>query len=199
VEVSVKERLTGALIFVAVLVIVVDEVLSVPDAKVAGSQAATAQPADEGPPLRTYSMTLNDSADTRAGQAALTPQPAAASSAGIPAPVEPVAEPAVEAVPPAAEPVAAPPESPKPAAQPEAVPAGGRWWAQLGSFSARDNADRLAKQLRAAGYGIDVSKINANGKELFRVRAGPVQSRADAQALQARLASAGHKATIVAP
>ncbi len=96
-------------------------------------------------------------------------------------------------------------ETPKPvvAAKPEASPAKkpatGNWWTQLGSFASRDNAERLARQLRTAGYSIDVSQIRTNGKELYRVRAGPVQDRTAAAALQARLASAGHKSTVVAP
>jgi cell division septation protein DedD len=75
----------------------------------------------------------------------------------------------------------------------------GKWWTQLGSFSSRDNAQKLGQQLRAAGFNVDVSKVRAGGKELFRVRAGPVADRADALALQARLAAAGHKSTLVAP
>lgn len=87
----------------------------------------------------------------------------------------------------------------KPEASSAQKPAAGKWWTQLGSFASRDNAERLAKQLRTAGYSIDVSQIRTNGKELYRVRAGPVQDRAAAIALQARLASAGHKSTVVAP
>jgi DedD protein len=197
VEGPVKERLTGALILVAALVIIVPEMLSGPDPKVVHDGVAPAQPADAGPPLRTYSMVLNDDPDSReSGQAALTPQaptppatPAAEpESEPAPAAVVPVPEPAPAAV---AADVAPEPES--------AAPPAGKWWAQLGSFSSQENADRLARQLRAAGYSLNVSKINAGGKELYRVRAGPVQSRMDAQALQARLASAGHKSTLVAP
>jgi cell division septation protein DedD len=93
------------------------------------------------------------------------------------------------------------PEQPvqQPAPVAKAPEGAARWWTQLGSFSSRENAGRLVRQLRAAGYAMEMTKVSAAGKELYRVRAGPVHSRAEAQALQARLAAAGHKSTIVAP
>ena len=75
----------------------------------------------------------------------------------------------------------------------------GSWWVQLGSFSARANADRLRGTLSAAGYPVSVSPTMSKGKELFRVRAGPVADREAAVALQSRLSAAGHKGTLVAP
>lgn len=74
-----------------------------------------------------------------------------------------------------------------------------QWWTQLGSFSSRDNAERLARELRGKGYSIDVARIKVGGKDLHRVRAGPVASREAAVALQSRLAAAGHKSSLVAP
>jgi DedD protein len=216
VEGPVKERLTGALILVAALVVVVPEMLSGPDPKPAKGEAVPAQAADAGPPLRTYSLVLDSAADTRpAQQATLTPQaPAAAEpvESGKPrtpdAPaavaVETAPAPVVEAPPPAVVAAAPKPESPpQPQSKPQATaapaPAAGKWWTQLGSFSSRENAQKLGQQLRAAGFNVDVSKVRAGGKELFRVRAGPVADRADAVALQARLAAAGHKSTLVVP
>jgi cell division septation protein DedD len=79
------------------------------------------------------------------------------------------------------------------------VPAAGSWWVQLGSFSSRENAARLAQKLRAAGFAIDLSAIRSGSKDLYRVRAGPVATREAALSLQARLGAGGHKATLVAP
>ncbi len=89
------------------------------------------------------------------------------------------------------------------AAEPEkpalAAPSG-KWWVQIGSFASRDNAQQLAQKLRAAGFTIDVSQMRSNGKELYRVRAGPVADKPAAAALQARLESAGQKkSSLVAP
>ena len=215
-EGPVKERLTGALILVAALIVVVPEMLSGPDVKPLKGEVAPAQAADAGPPLRTYSLVLDSAADTKpAEQATLTPQsPAAAQplESGKPlAPEAPVAvaaqnAPAAVVVEPAPAVVAAAPKpasqsqpQPKPQIAAAPAPATGKWWAQLGSFSSRDNAQKLGQQLRAAGFNADVSKVRAGGKELFRVRAGPVADRSEAAALQARLAAAGHKSTLVAP
>ena len=70
---------------------------------------------------------------------------------------------------------------------------------QLGSFSTRANADRLVATLSSAGYSLRVSPTKKNGKELYRVLAGPSEDRAAAVALQGRLSAAGHKGTLVAP
>ncbi len=206
-EGPVKERLTGALILVAALIIVVPEMLSGPDAKPARDAAAQAQAADAGPPLRTYSLVLDSAADTKpAEQATLTPQsPAAVEQPVAAAESETQTAPASESAPVAVAEVPNPasqqrsPLQPQPQPQVAATPAAGRWWTQLGSFSSRDNAQKLGQQLRAAGFNVDVSKVRAGGKELFRVRAGPVADRTEAAALQGRLAAAGHKSTLVAP
>jgi cell division protein FtsN len=46
---------------------------------------------------------------------------------------------------------------------------------------------------------MEVSPVRSGGKELYRVRAGPVATREAATSLQARLGTSGHKATLVAP
>lgn len=212
-EGPVKERLTGALILIAALIIVVPEMLSGPDR----NQPVSGDDAEAGPPLRTYQLQLDTPSAARSeDQSALSPrtvqaapetpaaavEPPAAQSTpeAAPAPAAPAATPAVEN--PASKNLAAKntaadrPAMEKPAA---AAASTGNWWAQLGSFAARENAERLARQLRAAGYQVSVSPAKSNGKELFRVRAGPASSREAALALQSRLAAAGHKSTLVAP
>lgn len=213
VESPLKERLTGALIVVAVLVIVVPEMLSGP-----GKSPTTARDAgDAGPPVRTFTLDLGTAAATGTqDQSSLTPQsndpPAAAVPAAAPV-VAPVAAPPAATAPetpaapssppaqaPAPEPSSAPADvKPAAAATPPVPVAKGQWWTQLGSFSARDNAERLARDLRGKGYAVNVAKIKVGGKDLYRVRSGPVANREAAVALQARLAAAGHKSSLVAP
>jgi cell division septation protein DedD len=191
---SVKERLTGALILIVALVIVVPELFSGRPEKHPVTDAPDAPSADAGPPLRSYTMDL-DGAQT--GESAKVPEPVAPT-------VEAPADPAPAEV--DATPVPVNPEPPpavkspatKPVAEIPAVQAHG-WWVQLGSFSARANADRLAGTLGSSGYSVRVSPTTKNGKELYRVLAGPSDDRAAAVALQARLAAAGHKGTLVAP
>ena len=67
---------------------------------------------------------------------------------------------------------------------------------QLGSFARRENAERLAQQLRARGFQAAVSQ-GSSGRRLFRVRAGPAPSRAAAAQLAAKLRAAGHAGAIV--
>lgn len=193
-----KERLTGALILIAALVIVVPEMLSGPKATRTSAAAGSGAASDAAAPLRTYSMDLNGAVSARPDQSALVPvAPTEATRASEPRVEAPVIPPLPAATaPPKAAPVAEP--VPPPTAL-EAQTAAAGWWAQLGSFSSRDNAERLARSLRGAGFTVDVSRTRGAGKELHRVRAGPVASRDAAIALQGRLAALGHKASLVAP
>lgn len=194
VEASVKERLTGAVIFVAAVIVIVPEMFSGPEPK--STATSSAQPAEAGPPLRTFSMTLNDSGESRAAPVATAPpvqplEPPAASQAAVP-------QPAAEQPPPvAAEPATATKDSPAPEAATSATE--GSWWLRVGIFGVRDNAERLAKRLRADGIAVDVDKQVIGGKDMYRVRAGPVRDRAEALALQARLKASGTDSLLLAP
>jgi DedD protein len=187
---SVKERFTGALIFLALVVVIVPEMFSGPQPRPAVT--APAQPAESGLPLRTYSMTLNDSAETRA-PAPTVPAPAASSPAMPAAPLSPAEPLPAEHVPVAAITSDLPPESAA-----TSTP-GGSWWLQVGIFSSRDNAERLARKLQASGFTVDIGRYQAGGKEMFRVRAGPVRDRAEALALQGRLAASGNNSYLLPP
>ncbi|HMA10345.1 MAG TPA: SPOR domain-containing protein [Steroidobacteraceae bacterium] len=195
-EGPLKERLTGALIVVAVLVIVVPEMLSGPGKPPAAGNGG----GDAGPPVRTYSLELGTSAAARTqDQSALTPQSAepAVQPLQTPPPAAPVQAGTPAAQPPQAE--SAPPAADVKPAPASAATAKKQWWTQLGSFSARNNAERLARELRDKGYSIDIARIKVGNRDLYRVRAGPVASREAAVALQSRLAAAGHKSSLVPP
>jgi rare lipoprotein A len=72
------------------------------------------------------------------------------------------------------------------------APTASAYYAQAGAFASRENAEMLARKLRDAGIeGVTVSEISLNGRSLFRVRAGPVASLAEFDALIERLAAAG--------
>jgi DedD protein len=75
----------------------------------------------------------------------------------------------------------------------EALAGGGEWFVQLGSFSLRENSERLVVQLEAKGFSASVLGGGGASGTLFRVRAGPEGDRASAEALAARLAAAGFK------
>jgi DedD protein len=188
VEASVKERLTGALIFVAAVIVIVPEMFSGPEPQAVA--VTTAQPAEAGPPLRTYSMTLNDSGEMHAA----APAPEAPPEAPAAAP------PAVAAEPLPTEPAPAVAATVKPQVpEPVTSTAAGSWWLQVGIFASRANAERLAQKLRAAGFSVDLEQYTAGGKDMLRVRAGPVRDRAEALALQSRLAASGNASHLLPP
>jgi cell division septation protein DedD len=206
---SVKERLTGAAILVALIVLLVPELLRGPVRPVAHPAAAS----DEGTPLRSYTIKLGDDAHTHGAStpAASGPQ----QPAPIPANTEssaPAAEPAPAPLPtPAADPAPAkvvpspPPAEHSAAAQPappattpaDAAATSGAFMVQLGSFAKRDNADRLAKQVKGQGFTVSVSR-GITGQHLYKVLVGPAHDRAAALQLEAKLHAAGHTGSIVA-
>ena len=52
-----------------------------------------------------------------------------------------------------------------------------RWAVQLGSFASRENADKLAHQLKAQGFAVYVSSSGSGASSRYRVRVGPVADR----------------------
>lgn len=192
-EISTKERLTGALIVVLALVVIAPELLSgrsTPD-----SGTPPAQNPEDGAPLQTFNVELGAA---RSDQTAVPSEPAAA-TAELPAvrpPVtEEVAQPVAKEIAPPAEPA---PQRAAPAKESATSPAG-KWWVQLGSFQSESNARRLAQQIRDGGYTITVSRSGEGARIRYRVLAGPVADRPAAVALQARLVSAGQKDAALVP
>jgi DedD protein len=68
---------------------------------------------------------------------------------------------------------------------------------QLGSFGQRENAERLARELKSQGFAAFVSPLTHTGRTLYRVRVGPEEQRGAAEELARRLTSAGHAGSIV--
>jgi DedD protein len=206
VESRIKERLTGALILVAALVILVPEIFS--GRHVAGRVQANppAAPASDGPPLRTYTAELDAAAPPPLAQAAAPGAESAPEAEPVPAPAvvsnppAHVAAPAPARTPQAA--VPAPKAAPAPvhsnvAAQPAPAP-GGDWYVQVGSFSQDANAQKYAQQLRGLGYAVVVLPP-AGAKSLSRVRVGPARTRDAAAQVLERLTASGHKGAVVGP
>ncbi len=210
-DTQAKERLTGGLILVALMVIVVPEMLSGP--KRTNRPVAGVISQGEGTaPLRTYTLELGNGNSSSANQSNLTPEsstdsiplnstpdptPAAPVEVAPPAVVVPpaVAPPAV-VVPPAVTPPAVTAPAPAPT-QTRAI--AGSWWVQVGSYSQGVNAARVVRELNARGISALQSSSTSNGRTLFRVRAGPVADRAAAESLRARLSQLGHQGSLVAP
>ncbi len=201
-----KERLVGAVIFVAVIVLLVPEILSGPHR----SAAASGTPAEGA--KRSYIIDLGNPVKATGPQAAdakpTTPAPPAQGTQQLP-PVDGAAAVPVStsqsSTPPAVEAQSQPvvvtkSESTKPEpVKPGATSAGSgeSWGAQLGSFSKAENAERLATKLRGKGYHAFVSPIGSGSRVLHRVRVGPEPTRDAAEALIARLKRDGETASVV--
>lgn len=182
-EQQAKERLTGGVILVVLLVLLVPELLTGPRPVV---PAAPAQP--DHAPMRSYTMELGPAAHANSG-------PIAASTAVVPAAPPRASEPPALS----SAPIKPPPEVTRAAkaARPPPLhaPAHGAaaWTVQLGTFSNRENAARLVASLKAHGFSAAVSEAPRNGHKLFRVRVGTERDRAAAQKLQGRLRAAGER------
>jgi len=69
--------------------------------------------------------------------------------------------------------------------------AGGRdqgpWYVQVASYTERERAESLAKQLAGKGYESYISSAPVRGKTRYRVRVGRLHNRAEAETLQRKL------------
>lgn len=205
-----KERLTGAIILVALIVLLVPELLTGPirstSAPAAASAAAIAPVTHAQPPLRSYTLTLGGvpqvpgspgttSAQTLAQSAPSAEEALPAVSMQGPPPASPQDD-APRALQQRTEPQSAglqAAQSPAHYPQEERSPgSSAEWVVQLGSFASRQNAERLARSLAGRGFRVSVSPGRAGSRVLWRVRAGPARDRAGAQHLAARLRALGH-------
>jgi DedD protein len=252
VNTRVKERLTGAIILVALLVLLVPELLTGPSRSAPASHPASL----DGAQMRSYTIDLADDAAARhpaSAPAAEIPSPApkptaesapadadAAASesadarssgtaqaesvgekslgekSGGTAQAESTAPPVADTAEPSSpvpsgatarpaspapgmatnDSTARPPPSAPRVATAESPPVTG-WAIQVGSFASRENAERLARELKGKGFAAIVNQSSGNGKRLWRVRVGPEADRAAAVALGAKLRAAGRPGAIV--
>ena len=72
------------------------------------------------------------------------------------------------------------------AKEPTTVPTKG-WSVQVGAFEKRTGAEKLAARLRQRGYPVYIRRTDVGSKSLYRVKVGPVKSRAEAMKLRKRL------------
>ena len=91
----------------------------------------------------------------------------------------------------------------RPPAQPAVASRGAGYYLQVGAFGTRANAEQMRRRLLgqlAAPVSIADDRVPSGGaKPLFRVRVGPVGSRADAEHLAGELAALGVGPSMVVP
>jgi DedD protein len=209
-ENRLKERLTGAAILVALIVMLVPEIFR----GQGGDTPHGSSSGGDGPPVRTYTIDLSSNPKSTApiqaaaeaqSNAPVAPAPAAATSppaSTAPPPSaaarvarSPPATPTPTPTPPGAAPAAAPPAAAKPVAAKAAT--GGAWSVQLGLFSKRENAERMMNEAKAKGFNAAVSSPDAKGQ--FHVHVTGLTDRGAAQAMVQKLKDDGLPAAVVAP
>jgi DedD protein len=191
---DLKERLIGAAILVLVVVLVVPVFLDGPSGDGELVNERVPLPGQSGQVNKTIVLERDRSSPvpSNAGN-----EPAAASSQTKQVVVEP--EPQAKVAETTPEPVVAKPEPEQPAKQmPAAAPSTtGMWAVQLGSFGNKENAERLAADLRKQGFAAFLSQLSTSSGQLHRVRIGPQKDRESAEAMAERLAKAGHKGKVL--
>lgn len=202
-DLSLKQRLLGAVVLIALAIIFVPMFLSGPAPQQSSETVNLAippapdrefqnrvlpvQPAAE--PARTEAQpTTRDTVATvdtppRPPEIPQPTEPVAATPSPAPAPVPPPVK--AETAPPPASATPAKPSEPEPGRA-----ASGRFYVHLGVYTATRNADDLVASLKQAGFPAFAEKNEYNGKPAERVRVGPYEDRAAAEAARLRIKEA---------
>lgn len=193
---ALKERLVGAIVLIVAAVLIVPVFLDGPANDEAEVSQRVTLPGQNEQPRQQQTIVLARDRDQ--------PVPVSAAEAGpepeVKTPASPPPEPV--AVTPAPQKSDAPVEkvdespAPEPASRTPAA-AGSLWAVQLGSFSNRANAEKLAADLRSGGYAAFLSALSTGSGELHRVRVGPQKDRESAEGVASALANAGHEGQVV--
>ncbi len=188
-DTALRNRLTGAALLILLAVILLPEMLT----GEGGNRAAATQTV-EGveQPVQSYDFDLSEQAQVPPPPAVEAPVPSSSPTVTPPATTPPATTPIAPQTRAAEVPVATTPAAETPAAE---TPETG-YFVQIGVFSNKASADRLARELRQKKFTVVVAQLDG-AKPLHRVRVGPAADRKAAEALAKRLAAAGHKGSVV--
>lgn len=194
-ERALKERIIGAVVLVVFVVLIVPIFLDGPPGEEEIVTERVLLPGQDESRMQTVVLDRDRTEPVPAG----TPKEAPAAEVEKPAvAVAEAVKPAVQQPKPEPEQPRPEPERPKPESQ--AAPASsatGMWAVQLGSFSNKENAEKLAADLRKQGYAAFLSQLTTDKGTLHRVRIGPQKDRAAAEAMAARLLKVDIKGQVV--
>jgi len=200
-ERALKERIIGAAVLVLFVVLVVPVFLDGPPDATEMVSESVLLPGQQDQKTQTVVLdrnrtepvpAANNSTEDEAAPAVKAPQPKATppepqEAKEKPAAVEKKSEPTPKVVAP----------KPSPAVKTRPASTTGMWAVQLGSFSNKDNAEKLAADLRKQGYAAFLSQLTTDSARLHRVRIGPQKDRQSAEAMASRLAKVGHDGQVV--
>lgn len=204
-----KQRLTGAVILIALAVIFIPMLFTSPDQPPVERDLVLQPVPRPSQATELRRLPLDPQASVPVSEPAPEPTPPPAPDPQpqpepetepepIPEP-EPEQEPEQEPLPEApVEPVSEPVPVPEPATD-AAVEAG--WLVQVASFSSRETADRIAAQLRSLGHAVAIDEIVRGRGTLHRIQTGPYAQREQAEAARAQIAQtvAGVSPVVRAP
>jgi len=199
VDTALRNRLTGAALLILLAVILLPEMLT---GEGGNRSAATQTVEGVEQPVQSYDFDLSEQAQVPPPPAVEAPVPSSAPTVTPPAttPIAPPTPAAAVATPLAKSPEVPAASTPAPATAPEPKPAVQTpetgYFVQIGVFSNKASADRLARELRQKKFTVVVTQLDG-AKPLHRVRVGPAADRKAAEALAKRLAAAGHKGSVV--
>jgi DedD protein len=199
-EQQLKERIVGAIVLVALGMLVIPALLDGPDPS-ADTVGVVLSDQEEGTKTHRIRLDVQENAPATPSSGRISraqPDP-------VTMPASTVKQGAAEAQsvdernPPAESPARPNVSPPKPAPAPVAPtpPPTGSWAVQVGSFSRKQNADRLARELGERGFDVSVSVVKGSGGTMHRVRVGPVEDRDSAEALRVRLEASGQPGRVV--
>jgi len=192
---ALQERIIGAAVLVLVVVLVVPVFLDGPSGDGETVNERVPLPGQSDQETKTIVLERDRSSPVPANGGA---EPAQTEAQPKPVVVEPETEPEpeqqAEVVQQKPEPEPEKPPSQAPAAAPSAT---GMWAVQLGSFGNKENAERLAADLRTQGFAAFLSQLTTSSGQLHRVRIGPQKDRESAEAMAERLAKAGHTGKVL--
>ena len=197
-DLSLKQRLLGAVVLIALAVIFVPMLLSGPAPQQSSETVNLAIPPAPDREFQNRVLPVdpavkNDATTTPAAPAVVANAPLATVEtpprpAEIPQPTVAIPEAATASEP---KPAAAAPtpkaESPKPAANEPGRAANGRFYVHLGVYAASKNADDLVASLKQGGFPAFAEASEYQGKPAERVRVGPYEDRAAAEAARLRI------------
>lgn len=204
-ERALKERIIGAVVLVIFVVLVVPIFLDGPPEEGEILSERVLLPGQEGQGVKTVVLDRERSEPMPAVSSGQAEQPAPAPQTTAPLKRDPLPTATQQTVPATAREETPPPVAEKPATKPEPEPAPptqaasttGMWAVQLGSFSNKNNAEKLAADLRKQGYAAFLSQLQTSSGPLHRVRIGPQKDRESAEAMAARLLKVNHKGQVV--
>ncbi len=201
-ERALKERIIGAVVLVAIVVLVVPVFLDGPPEEGEIVSERVLLPGQEDQKTQTVVLDRDRSEPVPVASKQRAPGVLPPTSEPEPEPVasklpptsEPELEPVASELPPTDQPVAS---KLPPTDQPVATSTTGMFAVQLGSFSNKENADKLAADLRKQGYAAFLSEVRTNSGIMHRVRIGPQKDRESSEAMATRLAKVGHDGKVV--